>query len=79
MKKLHEFTVEKTVIKREETKTDEGTLVKDVETVEPVGVFIKLPQRREIEQMRVIQSAEFGIQWLSSFLRISNYYTFLIF
>lgn len=60
MKKLHEFTVEKTVIKREETKTDDGTLVKDVEVIEPVGVFIKLPQRREIEQMRVIQSAEFG-------------------
>ncbi len=60
MKKLHEFTVDKVVIKREETKTDEGTLVKDVEVVEPVGVMIKLPQRREIEQMRVIQSAEFG-------------------
>lgn len=60
MKKLHEFTVKKTLIKREETKTDEGTLIKDVEVVEDVGVIIKLPQRREIEQMRVIQSAEFG-------------------
>jgi len=60
MKKLHEFTVDKKIIKREETKTDEGTLVKDVESTEPVGLFIKLPQRREIEQMRVIQSAEFG-------------------
>jgi hypothetical protein len=27
---------------------------------EDIGVFIKLPGRREIEQMRVIQSAEFG-------------------
>lgn len=60
MKKLFEFNVDKVIVKREETKTDEGTLIKDVEAVDSIGVMIKLPQRREIEQMRVIQSAEFG-------------------
>ena len=60
IKKLHTFTVPKTVIKKVEEKTEEGVLTKEVKSVEDIGCFVKLPGRREIEQMRVIQSAEFG-------------------
>ncbi len=60
MKKLHEFSVNKTTIKKVEEKTDEGVLIKDVATEEAIECFIKFPGRRELEQMRVIQAAEFG-------------------
>lgn len=60
MKKLHEFKVEKPVIKKVEEKTEEGTLVKEVSSVEELGCYIKLPGRRELDQMRLIQAAEFG-------------------
>lgn len=60
IKKLHTFTVPKTVVKKVEEKTEDGILTKEIKSVEDIGCFVKLPGRREIEQMRVIQSAEFG-------------------
>ena len=60
IKKLHTFTVPKTITKKVEEKTEDGILTKEVKSVEDIGCFVKLPGRREIEQMRVIQSAEFG-------------------
>lgn len=60
MKKLYEFKVQKPVITKVEEKTPEGTLVKDVESNEEKKAFIKFPGRREIDQMRIIQSAEMG-------------------
>jgi hypothetical protein len=60
MKKLHEFKVSKKIVKKIEEKTEEGTLVKDVISSEDVGVYIKLPGRREMDQMRMVNAAEVG-------------------
>lgn len=60
MKKLHEFKVSKPIVTKVEEKTDDGVLVKDVLSSEEVGVYVKLPGRREMDQMRMVQAAEFG-------------------
>ncbi len=60
MKKLHEFKVSKKIVTKVEEKTEEGTLVKDVISSEEVGVYIKLPGRREMDQMRMVNAAEVG-------------------
>ncbi len=60
MKKLYEFTVQKTTIQKVEEKTEEGTLIKNVPVTEEVNCFIKMPGRKEVEQMSVIESAEIG-------------------
>ena len=60
MKKLYEFKINETFIDKVEEKTDGGTFIRDVESTREKECFIKLPQRREIDQIRIIQSAEFG-------------------
>lgn len=60
MKKLYEFTVQKKTVKRVEENTEDGVLVKNVPSTEDVHCFIKMPGRKEVEQMSVIESAEIG-------------------
>ena len=61
MKKLHEFTVKKKVIKKVEEKTEVGTLIKEVESTEDKVCFIKIPNRLDLDKARIVQSSEFGL------------------
>ena len=58
MKKLYEFKVQKPVVNKVEEKTEEGVLIREVEGTEEKSAFIKLPQRKDTDQLKIIYSAE---------------------
>lgn len=61
MKKLYTFNVKIPIIEKVEEKTDEGTLIKEVESFITRVCDLKLPGRKDMEMMRIVQSAEFGL------------------
>ena len=61
MKKLYTFDVKIPIIEKVEEKTDEGVLMKEVDSFTTKVCELKLPGRKDMEMMRIIQSAEFGI------------------
>ena len=61
MKTLHKFTVnKKTLVEKSEPQEDGSVLVKKVEEKAPVEVSLKLPSRRDKEQLSFIYNGWYG-------------------